>query len=261
MRHNILYLMIFMCTMILSQPTIADDMVYIADGDFLMGSNEGNAPQNQHPQHQVFLKEYHLAVHEVTNREYEQFILAGGYSKKELWSPEGWKFITENRIVIPAAWKLPGFRNPDYPVVGVSWYEAEAFAAWAKKRLPTEAEWEKAARSTGGRLYPWGNRIKTGVGYRAFSRPYIVGSFLANKSSYGIYDMAGNVWEWVLDYYDKDYYKKAPTKNPRGPAHGSQKVLRGGGWGCNRRQLQVTYRRAELPTWRGLDTGFRLAQD
>ena len=261
MRYYVFCMVVFISVANFTQRILAEEMIHIASGDFFRGSNEETASQNQRPQRLVFLKEYQIGLYEVTNREYEQFILAGGYGKKELWSPEGWQFITENHIVVPSAWKVRGFDNPKLPVVGVSWYEASAFAAWKKRRLPTEAEWEKAARGVDRRRYPWGNRLIADIGYRAFSWPYNVGSFPANVSPYGVYDMAGNVWEWVADWYDEDFYENTLNNNPQGPTHGQQKVLRGGGWGSNRRHLRVTYRHAEVPTWRGLDTGFRLAQD
>lgn len=241
-----------------SLSVFAEKLVNIPGGDFFMGTDEANRTHNQQRQRRVYVKKFYLTTHEVTNREYEQFILAGGYNKEPLWSSKGWRFIKKNRIVFPAAWNVPGFRQPNSPVVGVSWYEAQAYARWAKKRLPTELEWEKAARGTDGRRYPWGNSLKSDVGYRAFSWPYSVGSFPANVSPYGIYDMAGNVWEWVADWYGNETTSNDKMQRA---TQSRRKILRGGGWGSNRRQLQVTYRRSELPTWRRPDVGIRLAAD
>ena len=227
-------------------------MVKVAAGEFLIGRTE-TQPRR------FFLKDYAIAIYEVTHREYEQFIFGGGYNNKKLWSKAGWRFIQDRQIVAPAGWKVKGFDKLNAPVVGVSWHEANAYANWVKKRLPTEAEWEKAARGVDGRLYPWGNRLIPGVGYRAFSLPYSVGSFLANSSPYGAYDMAGNVWEWTADSHQYEGAFRPETLE--NSFSDDKKIIRGGGWGSNRRHLQTTYRRSEQPTWRGLDTGFRHADN
>ena len=251
---------VIICVGISTYPILAGEnastakMAKIPAGEFLMGQSK------THPR-RTFLKEYAIAIYEVTHHEYEQFILDGGYNNRKLWSKAGWRFIQEKQIVAPAGWKVKGFDKPNAPVVGVSWYEANAYAAWAKKRLPTEAEWEKAARGVDGRLYPWGNTLIPEVGYRAFSRPYAVGSFLANVSPYGVYDLAGNVWEWTADSYQDEGGSQQDTSKNLNPSETDKKILRGGGWGSNRRHLQTTYRRSELATWRGLDTGFRLAKN
>ncbi len=238
------------------------EMTLIPAGEFIMGTDGANDNPNQKPKHRVFLNTYRIAKYEVTNEQYIAFFMDGGYKKKELWTADGWQFVQENEVTHPAGWKVRGFEDLRKPVVGVSWHEADAFAKWIGMRLPTEAEWEKAARGTDGRLYPWGNEFDaTRVFYKAIARPLKVGSFPKGASPYGILDMAGNLWEWVADWYDEDYYGKSPAKAPKGPDTGELKVARGGGWGCNRRQMQCAYRRYENPIWRRLDIGFRVVQE
>ncbi|MCD6506403.1 SUMF1/EgtB/PvdO family nonheme iron enzyme [Candidatus Poribacteria bacterium] len=229
-------------------------MVLIPAGKFLMGGGS-------YRQSVIYLDSYYIDIYEVTNQDYEKFILDGGYHRRELWSKEGWEFIKENQIEMPANWivksKSKASIAPHHPVVGISWYEAQAYAKWAGKRLPTEAEWEKAARGTDGRRYPWGNEFDwTRVSYGGLIRLLNVGAYPKGTSIYGCFDMSGNVWEWCSDWYSESDYP-----SDRGPDMGTYRVLRGGSWSSTRLQLQCNYRYYALPTTRAFDIGFRCAKD
>ena len=199
------------------------DMVLIPASEFQMGDGS--------PAALIDLPAYFIDVYEVTNREYEEFILADGYQTEALWSKAGWAFIQSNGIDRPLGLDRNRYNGPDQPVVGVSWYEADAYARWANKRLPMEVEWEKAARGTDGRKYPWENEMDfSRIGYSMADnrRTFPVGSFPSSVSPYGLHDCAGNVSEWVADNfsewltdrYDKTYDSRSPRKNPTGPKNG-----------------------------------------
>jgi formylglycine-generating enzyme required for sulfatase activity len=174
-----------------------------------MGSDEGD---DEKPVHRVYLDAFYIDKYEVTNALYGRFMRATGHKEPKLWNNKE-------------------FSVPNKPVVGVSWYDAKNYCEWAGKRLPTEAEWEKAARGTDGRIWPWENQWDAGKantsekddGYQ-YTAP--VGNFEEGKSPYDAYDMVGNVREWVADWYDFEYYKKSPRHNPTGPVSGKFKVRR-----------------------------------
>ena len=196
-------------------------MVLIPAGEFMMGSREDMAgAKDELPAHPVYLDAYYIDQYEVTTMHYAKFVHE---TKRDV--PEFWPTLT---------YKL----HEKKPVIGVTWDDAVGYCAWAGKRLPTEAEWEKAARGTDQRKYPWGNEVPDRT--RAnFDRTMMftvygvlvdVGSLEAGKSPYGAYDMAGNVSEWVSDWYGQDYYMNSPPRNPKGPASGQERVIRGGFW-------------------------------
>jgi formylglycine-generating enzyme required for sulfatase activity len=188
---------------------------------------------------------YAMDVYPVTNRQFGRFIQAGGYTNEAYWSEEGLKWRNAENTTQPRYWDDEKWNGPEHPVVGVSFYEAEAYARWAGQRLPTEIEWERVARGTDGRIYPWGNDFdqercntrESGIGKTTRVTRYPNG-----RSPEGCYDMAGNVWEWCDDWYDKDE---------------TYKVLRGGAWNVDRTDARCTDRLRDLPNARNDYIGFR----
>jgi iron(II)-dependent oxidoreductase len=231
-------------------------MVLIPEGEFLMGSGDkDDTLYDEHPLHKVYLDAFWIDCYEVTNRLYKRFVDETGH-RVPLVNAEWAK---------PYNW-IDGSYPPekdDCPVVLVSWEDATAYAAWAGKRLPTEAEWEKAAR--GGleqTLYPWGHKIKethanyfTTITSKNIMKP--VGTFLPNL--YGIYDIVGNVWEWCYDWYDATYYRVSPYKNPQGPPQSFYRVFRGGAWINREEQLRCSERARNVPDYCSYIIGFRCA--
>jgi len=227
----------------------AGAMVSIPAGEFTMGSQDGDA--DERPAHKVYVDSFSIDVYEVTVGQYAEFLRSG-----EVRAPLDWKTINQSA-------------NQKRPVANVDWADAVAYCKWAGKRLPTEAEWEKAARGTDGRIYPWGNDPPTPLhanygkmGSHDYETLASVGTLEAGKSPYGIYDMAGNVWEWVSDWYDNDYYKNSPQQNPGGPSMGGFKVIRGGSWTSSPRNLRSADRYWDPPSFRSLYfPGFRCAKN
>ena len=198
-------------------------MVTIPAGEFLMGNPEGKGRADEWPQRSVYLDAFAIDQVEVTNERYMAFVTTTGHRTPP--NPYGTGPLSS----------IKGIEQ--LPVVQTTWYDAKAYCSWAKKRLPTEAEWEKAARGTDGRLFPWGNEPAT-LKRANFDREwedektlYPVGSLPDGDSPYGVKDMAGNAREWVSDWYDPDYYKHAPNLNPQGPdKKGVVRSIRGGSW-------------------------------
>jgi formylglycine-generating enzyme required for sulfatase activity len=250
---------------VLGDPRIKEyPMVKVAAGEFSMG---GEKYGDEQPIHRVYLDEFMMGKYPVTNEEFKVFVDDGGYNSEEYWTTEGWKWKEKEKISVPVYWYDGKWNRPNFPVVGVSWYEASAYASWLSKKtgeqykLPTEAQWEKAARGTDGREYPWGNEFDKNLCNSeecGLNRTSPVGIFPNGKSPYGCMDMAGNVYEWCSDWFDEDYYKKSPKKNPRGPEDGSLRVRRGGRWGFDAPYCRAAYRGCGGPANRAGGVGFRL---
>jgi formylglycine-generating enzyme required for sulfatase activity len=252
----------------LGDPRIHEDnMIKVEAGEFTRGSDAGQ--DREKPERRIYLDGYKIGRYPVTNEEYKKFIDDCGYHDKEFWTEEGWEWKEEEKISEPGLWHDRKWNGPNFPVVGVSWYEAGAYAKWLSKktgekyRLPTEAEWEKAARGTDGGTYPWGEGIdknKCNYDETGLNRTSPVGIFPEGTSPYGCFDMAGNVWEWCSDWFDEKYYEKSPDKNPQGPAHGENRVLRGGYWVNDAGHVRAAYRDGFGPSCRWFRAGFRLSQ-
>lgn len=252
---------------ILGDPRLNEEkMILVMGGKFKRGSNEWD---NAKPVKEIELDDFWIGKYPVTNMEFRGFVEAGGYQDREWWSPESWEWREKEKICEPKFWHDRRWNGPNFPVVGVSWYEAEAFASWLKAntginyRLPAEAEWEKAARGTNGLKYPWGDRFQSkfcNSRESGLMRISPVGIFPTGKSPYGCLDLAGNVWEWCADWYDSGYYKQSPSKNPPGPISGSGRVLRGGCWFFGAEFCAAAYRFYLRPVYRVDNLGFRLAR-
>jgi formylglycine-generating enzyme required for sulfatase activity len=237
-------------------PASYSGMVLIPKGAFEMGSRRSLRELNpvaifqadrhmlgpEDPAHEVILDEYYIDIHEVTNADYKKYLAATG-SKN-----------------LPRYWDDSNFNQSDQPVVGVTWKEAQDFCQWGNKQLPTEAEWEKAARGKRPVKYPWGDEEpdKTRANFNNhIGKTTAVGSYPTGKSDYGVFDLSGNVAEWVQDWHFPEYYLFSPKENPPGPEKGHYKIIRGGNWKNNAEDVNLTYRNATVPKARSKTVGFR----
>lgn len=247
-------------------------MLYVPGGSFTMGTPAAAQDDDSSPARQVCVSGFYLDALEVTNTQFKEFVDATNYvtDAEKSGAPNS------------PSWRHPSAESnsdeiPNHPVVCVSYNDANAYARWARKRLPTEAEWEKAARGTDGRAFPWGNSKPTNAtlnvadqsasfkwsasiddGYKGAAP---VGSFPAGKSAYGVQDMAGNAWEWCSDWWSADYYKSSPANNPIGPEQGEFRIVRGGSWYHNLDGARTTQRMYFRPEAYSSAIGFRCAAD
>jgi len=236
---------------------VPDGMVLVPAGPFLMGSDpkkDRAAGPQEFPQHEVYLDAFVIDRYEVSNIHYLLFALGTGSEWPQFWR--------EN----PFPEKI-GL----HPVINVSWYEADAYCRWAGKRLPTEAEWEKAARGERGPIFPWGDEpagwLKSNIAHAGSKRgvkyPPLANIYRYDNgvSPYGAYQMAGNVSEWVSDWFDPHYYQRGVSSNPKGPETGDMRVFRGGSWHEDPEVARSAGRNAGVPERKSYLTGFRCAAD
>lgn len=235
-------------------------MVIIPAGPFTMGSNDGLPAER--PEHVVSLDAYYIDRYEVSLHLYRAFLVEAKHDAPPTWDDEAAETVG------------------DRPAVGMGWADAAAYCTWAGKRLPTEAEWEKAARGTDGRRYPWGP-MQPFVDIANYNRGVWVSEAVTlagvaggvegmsvrhglkegGRSPYGLHHMAGNAAEWVADWYDREYYAKSPEKNPTGPVKGEKKVIRGGAWSDLPVALRSSARVSAEPDYQDRTIGFRCAMD
>jgi len=247
-------------------------MVYVPAGEFMMGSadSDKDASDGEKPQHKVHLDAFWIDQTPVTNTMFARFVAETGHktdAEKEgwgyAWTGSQWKQVKGADWQHPHGPKTSLARREDHPVVQVSWNDAQDYCRWAGRRLPTEAEWEKAARGADGRIYPWGKEMpdSTRCNFNMNIKDTTsVGSYPAGASPYGALDMAGNVWEWASDWYDEKYYGISPPKNPTGPTSGQYRVLRGGSWVNEAQTLCAANRDGYNPENRNNNVGFRCSR-
>ncbi|BFU96105.1 MAG: hypothetical protein NTNFB02_28270 [Nitrospira sp.] len=225
---------------------VPEGMVLIPSGEFQMGAEDGLP--DARPMHRVYVSTYWLDRHEATNRQYRRCVESGGCAPPKDQS----------------AYEDPDLA--DHPVTNVTWAQARHYCGWLGKRLPTEAEWEKAARGIDGRLYPWGNtdeaaKARPRLAERTKNGTAPVGTMDFARSPYGVADLVMNVSEWVNDWYAEDFYRSSPSRDPQGPARGTFRVLRGGEPSDRPLELRASYRGWDDMTYWGPSLGFRCAQD
>ena len=271
-RHlTILFLIIVSVTILTEESkaitAVPEDMVLINAGGFTRGVDNTNGDNfsDEAPAKMIYLSSYYLDKYEVSNAKYTEFIIATDHPA-------------------PAYWDHRKLNQPNQPVTGVNWFDANTYCHWANKRLPSEAEWEKAARGPAGSIYPWGNKLeysKANFAKGKSGQKYITDSVDAHAdgtSYYGVYNMAGNVFEWVQDWYSSSYYSTDETRNPIGPKSQSKKnietiisntepdlkkkVIRGGSWFAPAQSITTTHRFWNDPINNsyGVGLGFRCAQ-
>jgi formylglycine-generating enzyme required for sulfatase activity len=258
MKESI-FILLLLC---IYSPSFADspvnEMALIPAGKSQMGSKQSLMELRPHdlfntdrhtlgpenPAHEVFLHAFYIDIYEVSNLKYK-------------------KYVEDTKAKEPHGWKNAEFNADQQPVVGISWKEAVSYCKWLNKRLPTEAEWEKAGRGKRPIKYPWGDSPPDSerLNYNNEKKNTMpVGSYKKGKSDYGVYDLSGNVSEWVHDWHFPEYYLFSPKENPQGPKKGQYKVIRGGNWRNTVEYVSLTYRNATTPRMRNMSLGFRCAK-
>ncbi len=227
------------------------EMVFIPEGPFIMGTDDEDSLTASRPAHEVTLKGFWIDRYEVSNAQYAKCVKA-----QYCTDPKSFTSSTRSDYYTNELYA-------DYPVIHVDYYQATAYCTWAGKRLPTEAEWEKAARGEEGFLYPWGNKLpmKVPAQINLFENGDTapVDSFPKGVSPYGVYNMEGNVWEWTADQYDAFFYSESPAADPRAVTGGNDYVIRGFSWAYPFHRLEITARNYSYILNHTHDLGFRCA--
>ncbi len=228
-------------------------MIHVPAGSFIQGSSQNVGRADEMPRRTIYLSAFMIDKYEVTNAQYLDFIDATGHKEPLNVYGDGSLFEVKDIAHLP--------------VVQVTWHDAADYCQWVGKRLPSEAEWEKAARGTDGRIYPWGDEGPSSRRVN-FNRDWVaphtlvpVGALPDGASPYGVHEMSGNVREWVQDWYDKDYYHVSPNRNPKGPETGLLKVIRGGSWHSFESDIRTAARGKGGFALKTHGTGFRCARD
>ncbi|MEI7769811.1 MAG: SUMF1/EgtB/PvdO family nonheme iron enzyme [Chloroflexales bacterium] len=254
---------------------LVPEVVEVPAGPFSMGSKSADphVESDELPQHTLTLPTYWIGKTEVTNAQFRPFVEGDGYTNRAYWTEAGWAWRQQIKLTQPYSWNDPMWNGPTYPVVGVTWFEAVAYCRWLSAqigvtvRLPSEAEWEKAARGTDRRIYPWGNtwdasRINDSNPLpSATGRTKPVGTFPTGASPYGALDMAGNVWEWVATQGGKRYpYQLEDEWQPAYLEARTDRVIRGGGYYYGESSPRAATRASVDPRYRDVsyDYGFRI---
>jgi formylglycine-generating enzyme required for sulfatase activity len=231
---------------------LAAQMAYFPGGTFQMGGSDGDTDET--PSHSVTLSSFSLDIFEVTRAQYDSCVAGGRCQPAHyddgacvIWTNEGFK-----NVRVP-----PALRSPVYPVVCITWFQAQQYCQYKGKKLPSEAQWEYAAEAGRSATYSWGEGppSESRCTQPSVMRPQKPGSFSPNPA--GLYDMTGNVWEWVSDHYARDYYSSSPPADPQGAEVGQYRVIRGGGWYSTAQQLRIKNRHWFEPNFSEVSIGFR----
>ncbi|MGF1727782.1 formylglycine-generating enzyme family protein [Photobacterium nomapromontoriensis] len=241
-----------------------NDILTISAGNAIIGSDT----PSESPQIEIYIPEFSLSKYQVTNQQYSEFIDSCGYENSNFWSEEGFEWLQQNKITCPAFWHMERYTQPTQPVTGVSYYEAEAYARWKKGRLPTEVEWEKAARGAEGFIYPWGDK-EPDLTIANFSPDFVpveiasvaVNKYPHNTSPFGCQQMAGNLYEWCSDYFHTDTPECRNDQFYKEIRESRRRVLKGGAWTVDASRLRAAARWSYTPNLRDNIIGFRVAYD
>ncbi|MEI6179815.1 MAG: bifunctional serine/threonine-protein kinase/formylglycine-generating enzyme family protein [Chloroflexales bacterium] len=252
-------------------PAWVPELVKVPAGSFLMGSSDADrqAQGDEKPQHSLNLPDYWIGKTPITNAQFRPFVDSDGYKNQAYWTAAGWAWRQAEKITQPSYWNDTKWNGPDYPVVGVSWFEAVAYCRWLSKqtgiafRLPSEAEWEKAARGPKGLIYPWGDTWdakRTNSGESGLKQTTPVGQYPTGASPYGTLDMAGNAWEWCATQSDEPYpYQLEDEWQAVYLEADANRVLRGGSSWNDSTYVRGAYRLIIVPRVRYFDVGLRVA--